>query len=271
MAGIADESMLLLELGLSGSSTDEEKALVRAALSYAEGNIIKYLRYDPVQRVRTEFYPQLAASSLGVSGAWEVAGNTAYFRRTDAVSVYSLQLKHLPIRSTDSDAANSIDVRVDYDGRFGAKSGAFAVSTQKTEGSDFWPSYDGIDSNGIAFCKDGQLNSIGIWPEEPGSVKVTYVAGYTYEEFAGSDSVLDASPIQWACIREAARYVKEALIKKKSSTLGWIPGILMSERLGDYNYKISPALANTLFGGIYGLLPESKESLSEFVNYGLNL
>lgn len=271
MANIADESMVLLEVGLSSSANEEEKALVRAALAYAQGNVIKYLRYDPVQKVRTEYYPLMTASTLDARGRWEVTDTHAYYLRTDAASSRVMQLRHLPIRATDAEAANPLDVRVTSDGRFGTQAGSFGPGDQKTEGTDYWPAYDGTDSTGIAYCRDGQVHSVGIWPVSPGSIKVTYVAGYTQSEFSGSDSVLDASPIQFVCIREAARYLKDALTKKKSSTLGWIPGTLVSEKLGDYSYKISGGMAQQMFGGLYGLMPESKEALSEFVNYGLNL
>ena len=268
---IADDSMVLLRAGLSASATDEEKALTSSALVYSEGKIKRFLGYDPEQRVRTEYYPQRTSSGFAQQAVWEATADSAYLRRTSGASTSELQVRHLPVRKTDSSGSNAIDLRIDYDGRFGSLAGSFAADTQKTEGSDFWPSYDGVDSSGIAVCHDGIIRSVGLWPEEPGAVKITYVAGYTYQELSGHDSNVDASPIQDAVIEEATRRLKQALVLKKSGTLGWLPGLLAGERLGDYSYRTDQVLARRLYSGMYELLPETKDRLSTFVNYARSL
>lgn len=265
MANIADESLVLLELGLSGSATDEEKALVTLGLRRAEGAVKRHLQYDPVQRVRTEFYPQADADSVGAQArVWEADSNEAYTRRLASAMTDELQLLHLPVREKDSDGANAIDLRIDYDGRFGTRSGSFAASTQKTEGTDFWPTYDRRDSSGFGVCSDGILRSEGRWPSAPGSVRVTYLAGYTAAELNGQDSLLDASPILDAVVAEAATRVKRALTLYKKGRAGHVAGVLKSERLGDYSYTLDGAASQTLFGGRWDLLPETKEKLSDF-------
>src|SRR5690606_18761523 len=111
-----------------------------------------------------------------------VDNNQAFIRRLNDSAVDELQVQHLPIRYRDKDGSNAIDLRIDYDGRGGTRSGAFAANTQQTEGVDFWPNYDAQDSSGYQLCRDGVIRSEGRWPNQPGSVRITYTAGYTAEE-----------------------------------------------------------------------------------------
>ena len=203
---IIDDSLVLLELGLSDSPTDEERAIVQEAVTKAEGAVRKFLRYDPALAVRTEYYPQSRLDSPSQKGQWEVDANQAVFRRVSSAAVDELQLTHIPIRSSPA-----IELWVDSDARFGTKSGSFAASSKKVEGTDFWPQYDMNDSAGRKVCNDGILRSFGRWPLEPGSVKVTYWAGYTDEELNGQDSLIDASPIMEVAVEEALRRAKKVL------------------------------------------------------------
>lgn len=271
MGKLVDESEVLLEAGLSGSVTDEEASLAMVALKRAEGAIIHHLRYDPSQQVRTEFYPQADFDSQGDrEGVWEVDSSQAYLRRESRGATQELQLQHVPVRASDADGNNAIDLRIDYDGRFGARSGSFDTDTQQTEGTDFWPQYDGVDSNGYAICRDGILRSVGLWPLEPGSVKVIYVGGYTKAEIAGQSALVDASPIGDAVVAEASRRLQRALIMKKRSGVGFIAGILQSEKLGDYSYSVDTAASTRLFGSLYDIMPETKEKLHKFALYALD-
>lgn len=268
MGAIIDESLVLLELGLSGSATDEEKAMVTLGVRRAEGAVKRYLRYDPAQRVRTEFYPREDADSNGSRAQiWEADSDEAYVRRLASASSDQLQLSHLPVRQKDTAGANAIDLRIDYDGRFGTRSGSFAAPTQQTEGTDFWPVYDLLDSSGYGVCSDGILRSEGRWPGTPGAVKVTYLAGYTAAELNGQDAKLDASPITGAVLTESARIIKRALVVYKKGRAGHVAGPLISERLGDYSYQLGGAAATTLFGGTWDLLPETVERLRDYVNF----
>lgn len=269
---IVDPSLVLLELGLSSSATQEEEVIVQEATTRASGAVKKFLRYDPVQRVRTEYYPLESIRGGTREFIWEANSSEAFQRRETEASTSELQVRHTPVRYSDEDGNNTIDLRIDYDGRNGAKSGAFAAATQKTEGTDFWPNYDGNDSNSIQFCSDGIFRSIGLWPLEPGSVKITYVGGYTDDELAGADSILDASPITESVVQEAVIRAKKALlINKKNGSLGFVSGPLFGERLGDYSYQTDVVSARMFFGGKFDLQYETKYRLQEFTNYGLYL
>lgn len=262
MSTIADISELLLELGLQSSVTDAERALAQQSLIKADGAVRRRLQYDPAYATRTEYYPTMQVNRQDREGIWEANDTQAYVRQVAEAATTELQLRHLPIRG-------SVTLYIDYDGRAGARSGAFGSSTLKTEGTDFWPNYDGEDAAGVKFCRDGILRSEGLWPANPGSVKVTYTAGYTQDELRGVDPILDASPIWEAVIDESVRRFIKAKQRMKRRA-GWT-GPLTSERLGDYSYSADASMLAALVGGGYDLLSETEAKLESFVNYGAAL
>jgi len=263
---IVDISELLLQLGLSSSATDEERAVSLASLTSAEGAVKRFLRYDPGQKLRTEFYPRQDQRIGNVQGVWEVSATEAYVRQESGASSSELQLQHIPIRSLPA-----IDLRVDYDGKSGARVGSFAVATQKTEGTDFWPNYDTVDSGGNSACRDGILRSNGMWPATAGCVKVVYTAGYTPEELHGQDAIIDASPIVEAVIDEARRRVEKMFVRKKSALTGFAAGPKSSESLGSYSYSIDSSLAAKLYGDTKDLLDATMQRLQDYVHFGWDL
>jgi len=252
---------LYAELGLS-SPTANEVTVCTQAITKAEGAIKAFLKYDPVMRSRTEFYPQQDVTRNSRQAIWESTSTEAYQRRRSEAATDELQLQHLPIRGNPA-----LQVYVDYDARSGARSGAFSASTLKTEGEDYWPNYDGADTDGYSICRDGILRSIGSWPTIAGAVKVVYTAGYSSNEFRGGDANVDASPIWDATMAEAFRRAKKAFTQAKKSW-GWAAGPLIGERAGDYSYSISAQQARELMGMSLSISEESQWLLQNFVNYG---
>lgn len=261
---IAEISEVLLDLGLSTKSTAEELAIVEAAIKRSEGSIRRHLKYDPVLGARTEFYPRAEFGRVRGAGSWEVEGNQAVFKSAAYGATDLLQVAHLPIRGSTVPR-----LWIDSDGRFGAKSGAFA--TEETHGETFWPQYDMQDSAAAAVCRDGLIRGIGSFPRSPGSVKVTYVAGYTAAEMRGDDVTIDASPIWETCVRAAVRRSQRVLSTKKSERIGFVAGALSSEKMGDYSYKLDTGTTAQLFSGSWEFLPEDWERLSDYVNWGVAL
>jgi len=264
MPSIIETAEVLTDLGLSSSVTAQEYAIIEAAITRAESAVRRYLKYDPVQRTRTEYYPQTDFDYLSRGTVWESEGGQAYLRRIATAATDELQVRNIPIRSITS-------LWIDYDGRAGTRAGAFAAETLKTEGTDFWPNYDGIDSDGHRICRDGIIRSEGMWPTTPGTVKLISIAGYTADELHGIDFSVDAGQIVEAVVAEAIRRAKKALMGMKSSALGWTSGPLSGEKLGDYSYTADSTLSTKLYGGMYELMPETKEALESFVNYGYSL
>lgn len=254
---------VLLELGLCDSATDEERALVSDAVVRAKGAVRRFLRYNPESSTHTEYYPQGEMNVAGGAGVWEVSDTQAYFRELAGAATQQLQLRNLPVRGITS-------LWVDYDGRSGARSGSFGDESLKTSGTDYWANWDKVDSLGNKICSDGIVRSEGAWPNSPGSVKVTYTAGYTSAELYGQDTVIDASGIGETIVQEAVRRARRALVLKKHSRAGHLPGVVTSESLGDYSYSIDTSQVERLVGG-GDLTPDSKERLAPFVNWGIDL
>jgi hypothetical protein len=271
--GLAGGSILtleevLVELGLTlATATTQEQEVAQRAIRQAEGAIKRHLRYDPVQKVRTEYYPNMEPSLGSRAAVWETNDTEAYVRYLSDASTDELQVLSLPIREKDAEGANTIDLRLDYDGRSGTRSGSFAAETQRTEGTDFWPNYDMIDSLGNRVCTDGIIRSEGRWPAVPGSVKITYLAGYTANELAGEDDVIDASPIKDAAMNETVRRVHKRFSQMKKRT-GFGTGALASESLGDYSYSADAGSLKDLTSSRHALTQESVALLQDFVNFG---
>lgn len=260
---------LLVELGIGGTATVQQTTIAQLSLVKAQGAVIRHLHYNPLLLLQTEFYPRMNANPADGQGVWEVDATSAYFRNLTDAATTELQLARLPIREQDS-SSNTIQVWIDYDGRSGTRSGSFPTSSLKEVGVDYHPNYDGIDSRGYKICRDGILRSEGRWPGLAGSVKVTYAAGYTAEELAGTDSVVDASPIREAVIDEAVRRVHKTYSRMKKRT-GFGVGALSSESLGDYSYSADGALLAQLVGSNSDILAETALKLESFVNFGAML
>jgi len=262
MSKLLDISEVLLELGLGDSATDTERAVIAQAIRRAEGSIRRVLRYDPVYGTRTQFLPAADSDPLGRESVWEANETSAYLRHASRASSDELQVQHLPIRSVTS-------LAIDYDGRSGTQDGAFA--TNKVEGQDFWPNYDSVDASGNKICGDGIIRSVGLWPSTPGSVKVVYVSGYTEGELRGTDAAIDGTPIWESALEEATARAKKSFTRVKKTGVGFVPGIIQSERLGDYQYSLNANSVMSEISSNFDALPNTYERLSEFINYGWQL
>lgn len=261
---IADISEALLLAGLGSSSTEAERGVVQFCLQAATGAVVKHLQYNPVRSTHTEYYPQQdMRRGVGKQGVWEVNDTEAYVRQISEASTDELQITHIPIRSITH-------LFIDYDGRFGTRSGSFGSGTEKTEGTDFWAQWELTDSAGEKVCTDGIIRSEGLWPDLPGSVKIEYVAGYTDAELHGTDSVINAFSILDAVLDETQRRVLKVYGRMKKRLAGF-SGPLTSEGIGDYNYSSDAAALARLVSGGMDLLPETQHKLQEFVRYDLGV
>ncbi len=263
MPNIVDPNEVLLQLGLSATCTETERALVLMALKAATNAVVRHLKYDPTYGSRTEYYPQNDFGRQGREAVWEVNDTTAFLRYLSEASTNELQVKNLPIRTITT-------IHMDYDGRNGSRVGSFGSETLKVEGTDYWPNYDGVDSNGAKICLDGIIRSQGTWPDTAGSVKIVYVSGYTDTELHGQDSVINAGPIAEAVIDEAVRRMLKINSRKKNRLAGFV-GPLTGETIGDYSWTGDSAQMSRLVGGGMDILPETEHKLADFCRYDLGV
>lgn len=260
-------SDLLIDLGISNPS-QQETQIARNSLLRSEGAVMSHLGYNPAISLRTEYYPQNNYAGHR-QGVWEANETSAYFRETSGSLSSELQLMGLPLRASNSTGGQAIEVRIDYDGRNGTREGSFGVETIKVEGTDFFPNYTSLDSAGVSVCFDGIIRSFGLWPALAGSVKVTYLAGYTANELIGADSLIDASPIRESVVDEATRRFHKTYSRMKKR-IG-VVGPMVSESLGDYSYQLDQGTNAKLIGTEATLLKETVLKLEPFVNFGIKI
>jgi hypothetical protein len=262
-----------IALGLASSITDADRGLLEMLLPEAHGAVRKVLGYDPEYKLHSgEFYPraEVPLREGGARGTWDSNGTVAFFQPHDRGMV--LQLLHLPVRSVE-------ELKVDYNGGFGTKPDTFGASTIQVEGTDFYQ-----DLMMAGFNATGHLFSYTGWPIEPGSVKVTYYAGYSQLELAGradnpdetdadtetTCSLIDASPIKAAVRKSLVHAFKKAkVIAAGVNTNGTVSGILTGERMGDYSYTVS--LEAMLAGQSVSVPDDAVGDLEPFVHYGIML
>ena len=254
MGSIADISEVLLDSGLSAGPTETERALVNTAITRAEAAVKRFLGYDPVQKARTEFYPQQDYVNVTTRFIWETNSSVAYQREAVSAASINLFLRHVPIRS----------VTAVYQDR----TRTFAASSLLTENTDWWMDADALDDDGVKMSLSGILRSNGRWPAKSGSVKVTYTAGYSAAELHGQKSIIDATPILEAVVDESVRRILKIINRGKKTGAGWTGGPLTSESLGDYSYSVDTNLMGKLLGLGDDLMGETMAKLQSYRNLG---
>lgn len=271
---IAKEAELRANLGLLSSITDEERAMLTMFHPLAEAKVKEYIGYDPEQKTLTEHYPRHThAGGVGFrdEGTWDInaSGTQAVLSRSTTLNALtSLQLQRLPIRSVSS-------LKVDSNARFGKGVSAWPSGSDWTEGQDFQPEYERTD-----LCMSGLLNTDRSWPIDPGSVEVIYLAGYSPEELSGRATAtatvggiittegVSAIGLKMAVVATVQKAFQTWQANKKNSTLGFTPGVLSSEKLGDYSYSVDGSLAGEMAGLLVDFPPEAAQHADPFVNWG---
>lgn len=268
---IVSQDDIRLLLGLSSSITDDEQAVLTLVHPLAEGAVKDYLKYDPEQKVHTEYLPRHDRSGgpgyEEVQNEVRISGNMAYW--TTGVGPTTLQLTHIPLRAVTS-------VYVDTGAMHGDETGSFAESTKWTPGDDYW-----MDWDEVAVARSGQLKAYGSWPDEPGTVKVTYRAGYSPAEFLGTATTtstaadgtvttagVSATGIVLAVHSTAMVAFSRFMSMRKKAGAGWTSAPLQSENLGDYSYTVDTSGLSA--AGVAVALPDdAKQYLAPYLHYGV--
>ena len=277
---LIEEAEIRTLLGIDSSITDNERGVLTLVVPAACQRVIEFLGYDPEQASRTELLPRHSIhGGPGVASPstdWDVnAGHSRAVLDTSIGSGYELQCTYLPIRAVTS-------LRVDTASYHGQASGAFGASTAYTQGTEYWIEFDealsGDSTKGL--CRSGCLIGSSSWPLTPGTVQVTYRAGYSKTELQGratSDAEaadgtitqdgVNASGIKRAALLTAIKGFHTWAAFQKSSQAGFVAGTMKSENLGDYGYTLGDG--GDLTSLTIALPPEAKEELQPFRHYGL--
>ena len=246
------------------SASDTVLAALQPAI---DRSVARFLRYNPIQVSHTEFHPRRSHvfGGSGERGQWESDGTKAFFvsRYGNTRTSDVLQLHHLPVRGTPT-------IYEDRGALAGQKAGSFAAGTALVSGTNFWMDASEEDDDGTLLSRSGQVIRRGsVWPTELGSVKVTYTAGYSATEFAGTaTSGVDVSDIAVACKLLMQKMYQTIKATGSASGTGTVAGIKISERLGDYGYSVEGNTARNLAGMSMNIIGEIAELLQPHVNYG---
>jgi hypothetical protein len=259
-----------VSLGLFSSISDLDRALLETLMPKVDAAIIEHLQYDPQYFADTdgEYYPRNWQREAASEGLWEVTATRAVYAgrgRNDTI-----QAQRIPIRSIE-------EVRIDFTGGFGQRPNTFGDDKIRLAGIDYWH-----DLLSPYFNATGHIFAFAGWPVQPGSVLIKYTAGYTKRELSGqairtendpetsrAGSGFNASGIKEAAELTLVKAFRQRKLLGKQATGGFTAGPITSERLGDYSYSVSEAIARDLASMKVSLPAEAKEKLEPFRHYGI--
>lgn len=264
---IATPNEIEIALGVSGDSTAAERQLIAQIHGPAEGAVKRVLQYDPVFQTHTaELYPCVPALGNDWNDhydgwGWDVdalaSPTRALMQHFGGHESRKLLTKHVPIRSVTQ-------IRQDRNAKGGQNANDFPAASILVAGDDY---YVDFDVNGIA--PTGIIHRIGCsWSFELRTIQITYVAGYTADEFMGLQ-LIDASPIKQAVLLTASFMFNQQVNWQKKGGAGF-GGPLSHERLQDYSYTRAPDGISAVVNG--SIPPEAAlELLAPFQRMSLQL
>lgn len=222
-------SEAIASLGLGSTLTLAQRGQLTSLHRRAERTIRRYLGFGVTQATYTHYLPRV--------DPWGVARDLVDGNRV-------LVLPERPVRSITN-------LYEDTAAKYGQQSGSFPASSELTIGEDFYSEevLDGFNPHGRL------IREVSTWYAEPGTIKVTYVAGWSAGELSGdvSDPTLDAGAIADAVLltihKEWSQQQREA-----------DGGAIKSERLADHSYTLD-AMAS---GPTVHLTPQVKDMLARF-------
>lgn len=158
--------------GISCCDDTSASRLLQLVTRWTESQARKWVGHGISQNTYTaEYHRRDRLDSFDSIENLEVIGDSVYLDSHSPADGHILKLDNAFVRSIT-------EVRMDPAGNFGFTSGSFGSSTVLVEGTDYFLE---LDSTGLS--KSGRLiRNNAAWPNRPGSVKVTYVAGFSAAE-----------------------------------------------------------------------------------------
>ena len=194
-----------------------------------ESCVANFIRYDPVKAKRIEFYPiNDERHSQSGEGIYDSVNGRVILVPPSGVLSDVLILQNRPVWY-DSD----LEVREQYGAHAGQTPSSFGSSTVLVKGTDYW-----LDcQNNASISTNGVLRrTSGSWATEPGSIKVTYNAGNTAADLAGT-GISRVADIKLATLQSVIWNYKQITQNAKTDLAGLTSGPIVMEKLGPYTYK----------------------------------
>jgi hypothetical protein len=235
-------------LGIGETITNDQRTVLRLVKTFVENEARKYCGHD-IMRPATPHVTYLPVSNMfrqseefvDVQDDKVILGHG--YSGTD-----KLQLPHVYVLND-----STLDVREDFDGYAGQKSGAFATSTKLTKGTDYF-----LDVSGSGdYSRTGLLiRTAGAWSGKERSIKVTYNAGFTASDLDG-----EYADVRGAVIDEV---VMRYQMRRTQQGQDGAHAFVKSERTGDHTITYDTSMIPK-----EGLLEETKSKLAAYVRWGL--
>lgn len=231
---ICSPAEILTFLGKAATAIDAERGLLTMLQPMVEAAVKREIGYSIEQATYTHYLPRAGTfqdvdEDLVYS---DISGETVEVTALGGIQqLGSVTVPELPLRSVTS-------LYEDASAYSGQGSGDFGSSTLKTQGTDYWFV---LDESGL--CRDGKIRRLnGYWPSRAGTVKVTYVAGYTQAELTNG----------------IAAHLKKAVLRSMQHAFnaagGDDAGTIKAERLGDYSVQYAVEAAQRLPADVLDML-----------------
>ena len=163
-------------------------SLALGLMQRAERHVCRHLGWGFIcQRSITEFFPLDQATPFISDPVYTV--NSGYNRAIPAnyYSANVIQIRNVPVRPDSS----TMTVLEDWTGYFGQMPGSFAGPPLEYGVDYFMKAEEPAQNGNAALSWSGQLvRRTFWWPNTPGSLKITYTAGFSDAELAGDYSDL---------------------------------------------------------------------------------
>lgn len=241
-----------------------DDALVPMIRKPTEKAVKSFLQWNPERHTVTKYYPkgQVGGEYSNWPGDNAVGGDTTWPKRgTGVVSTVGgiSSVLHLDDKFVIPTGLVVYEYAGAYMGQVESDWG-----DALTLGTDYWLELE--DEN---FSETGHLMRLGAsWPKQPGSVKVTYSAGFTADQLSGDDDDYDASDIRLATLIAVQKaYIQADANRPKSN--GRASGPIISETIQGYSYTLASNVASVQLGMARSLPAESRQLLQRYKSYRL--
>lgn len=217
-----------VRLTLGVASSGEDAAALERVHRRVERLVKDFVGYDVEQATKVEILPpaDVTAGLYDPLVGYGAAGADLYGSEI-------LHLRHWPVRSITS-------VAYDPSGQFAGGQSTYDATSYRLE----------ISSPGLS--TSGRLVNLGGWPLEPGTLKVTYVAGWSADELGDVASVFQTAVLQAV----AQNFNQQVANRAASHTAG--TGAVNSETTDGQTFQFARAGLNHGFAVV---LPESVQRM----------
>lgn len=239
-------------LGIS-APTAQQTVLMNLLRPMAEDAVRQEVGYSIEQATYTHFLPN-NSTTVGRELGVDVLNDRVVFEYEGETP--DLFLMERPVRSITS----IYEDRAAYGGQGGSD---FAASTLLTSGTDYYLDYV---VSGISWSGNVRRINAG-WSPRERTIKVTYVAGVTAAELAGTSVVRGPNGNGVTTLKRAALVAAAIAWKEPQASIqgsGAGAGPVTSERLADYSVTYAANHVTNLFGFKMMLPQQVKDMLSDF-------